>query len=173
MVKAQIDRQGKVGHSLDGRMAVDEPPQPGTAEWSEEWSQAQAFLKALGEMPDAFLHCRAFRHAWDVLRPFHDYERLLYPEGHAEPVWHIRQVLQCGRCSMLRNDFFLTYKRAGITRLEKVDMTYEMPPGDVKYYIGGAAQGVKPQEIVLAAMYERAMRHVAHANTSDREHAEA
>lgn len=168
MVKASLDKQGKMGHSVDGQTSVD-APQPGTAEWSEEWAQAQTFLKALGEMPDAFLHCRAFRHAWDVLRPFHDYQRVYGGEG----VWHIRQVLQCARCSMLRNDFFLTYKRAGVTRLEKIDMTYEMPPGDVKYYIGGAAHGTKPQEIVLAAMYERTMRKVAHAKATDREHAEA
>lgn len=173
-MKAHVDAQGKTQAVLDGRQQTNDAPQPGTAEWSEEVVQARAFLKALAEQPDTYLHCRAYRHAWEVMRPFHDAERTIYTaEGHPQATWQILQVLSCSRCPRLRYDWYLSYQRAGITRLEKVDMTYGDAPGDIKYAISGSRPGTKPQELVLAAMYERSMRRVARAKPGDRESADA
>lgn len=146
----------------------NKPPERGTAEFSEEWAQTKILIEKLNALPIEFIKCRAYRHSWDILHDFHDAEYEI--EGNSETVWYVVQDLQCSRCTMVRHDYYLTYERAGLRRLEKVDMAYERPLG---YDLAGVPRGTRPQEVVLATFYDRMVGRAAHAQPGEQETADA
>ncbi len=126
----------------------------------------QAVAKVLGNalkaLPDKWVACRDMRHAWATENDFH-----VVPQSTVGGrSMHVGRDLVCMRCETRRHEVYLSVKGG---RLEKVGQSYEYPEG---YQIAGVPRGVKPQQIVQAEMYRRAMEKVARAAKGERETAE-
>ena len=120
----------------------------------------QAGLKKL---PEKWVMCRDMRHAWAVLNDFHVPAST---PGQKAVTLQIQRELVCMRCETVRYE---SYERTRDGRLDKVAQGYGYPEG---YQIPGVPRGVKPQQIIQAEQYRRAMEKAAGAARGQRETAE-
>lgn len=117
------------------------------------------FGDAVSNMSDAYLKCRDIAHEWEVTRDYHLVDAKLdvaiQPRlGHDV---FVRRLLRCTRCGKKRNDAFVVATKRGWQALEKLNSTYDDPPG---YLVKGVGLLAGRGEIVRGEVYRRVMDQV-------------
>jgi len=122
-----------------------------------------AFLSAVESMPEGYLECRGSQHRFNIVEAFRivDSGHEQGARSHGGEKVYARRTLKCDRCidpetghSMVRHDFYRITSRRGHTFLEKINATYDPPPG---YATKGLGRIDGNRGLVLGAQLERAM----------------
>lgn len=111
---------------------------------------AAAVAAALHELPETFIQCRDVRHAWAVSEDFY-----VHATGEHKTIQEVRRELVCMRCNTGRVEIYHPTRYMG---LEKVKQFYVYAEG---YQLKRVPRGVKPQQILHAEQYRRAMERLA------------
>jgi hypothetical protein len=90
-----------------------------------------AYLAALGDMPETYLECRSTQHRMNVTDSFRivDTRTEKGARPHMGHTLYAKRVCTCDRCGMVRNDFYAISSRRGHNYLTKINATYEPPEG--------------------------------------------
>ena len=97
-------------------------------------------------MPEAFLMCRDFRHAWMTEVPYYKV-RL---EGGVRGALYVERVIVCMRCECRR----IELSRVFASRIEKLATHYKRPKG---YDVRGKPKGVRVVDLVRFNDIQRAL----------------
>lgn len=118
--------------------------------YESDRAAASRLASALTELPENWIACRDFMHAWTVENDFH----VVPPDHSRRKQLEIARTLVCTRCETIRKEVYIQ-ERFG---LNKIAQSYSYPEN---YQIPGVPRGVKPKSIVQAEQYRRAMEKIA------------
>ena len=116
------------------------------ARFKEDKQAAANLANALMDIPDNYLDCRQFKHAWKLVEEFVPFT------VKGSRVTHLRNRMECLRgCGVEAYEIYTVTAARGLERIRR-GVSYTHAPG---YQMPGIPRGVKPLSIIQEERFRR------------------
>lgn len=117
-----------------------------TARFKNDRQAAANLANALQDIPDNYLDCRQFKHAWRIAEEFVPFT------VKGSRITHLRTKLECMRgCGVEGIEIYTVTAARGLDRIKRY-VSYANAPG---YQLVGIPRGVKPLSIIQEERFRR------------------
>jgi hypothetical protein len=116
------------------------------ARFATDKQAAENLATALQDIPDIYLDCRQYKHAWTVTEEFIPFT------VKGSRVTHLRTSLECLRgCGVISYEVYTVTVARGLERIRR-STSYANAPG---YQLHGMPRGVKPLQMLQEERFRR------------------